>query len=63
MIDKKQKIREILSNERCCICARRSEIVCNECLADNQPACFCEKHQARHGIERYHIAYWGKLCE
>lgn len=51
----------ILSNEACCICGKKSERVCNECLADGQLACFCDNHENRHMQERTHQALWGVL--
>ena len=51
----------ILSNEACCICGKKSDRVCQECLALNQLACFCDRHEQRHLYERTHQALWGEL--
>lgn len=56
-----KRLAYILSNEACCICGRKSERVCNECLALNQLACFCDYHESRHMTERTHQAIWGVL--
>lgn len=53
----------ILSNEACQICGRLTKIVCNECLADNRPAGFCERHQELHKKIMPHVALWGELCK
>lgn len=51
----------IFTNEACCICGVKSDIVCQECLAFGQLGCFCDKHKERHKMERFHQAYWGVL--
>lgn len=55
--------KECIANLRCCICYKTSEIVCNECLAVGELACFCDNHKERHKTERAHMALWGKLAE
>jgi len=53
----------IINNTRCQICGTKSDIVCNECLAIGQLACYCGRHQQSHRYERMHMAYWGALAK
>lgn len=54
----KQQLAEIKADMRCCICGKKSDIVCGECQANQQLACFCERHQQAHRTERTHQALW-----
>lgn len=58
-----QVLNEVIANLRCCICLTKTDIVCKECLAREELAGFCEKHQERHKTERFHTAFWGQLEE
>lgn len=59
----KQKLAEIKADMRCCICGKKSNIVCGICQEDLQLACFCAKHQQTHRTERTHMALWNIVIE